>query len=51
MKWQTKVHQGVKQNSSGVKHFLKGVKKNLGAGGLTPLNPPPRKSAYGNNVN
>ena len=34
MKWQTKVHRGgeggVKQNSSGVKHFLEGVKKNLG---------------------
>ena len=44
MKWQTKVRQGVKRNSSGVKHFLKGVKKNLG--GLTPPNPPPRKSVH-----
>ena len=34
MKWQTKVRQGVKRNSSGVKLFLEGVKKNLG--GLTP---------------
>ena len=42
MKWQTKVRQGVKRNSSGVKHFLKGVKKNLG--GLTPLTP--QKSAH-----
>ena len=38
MKWQTKVRKGVKRNSSRVKHFLKGVEKNLG--GLTPLTPP-----------
>ena len=33
MKWETKVHQGgggVKQHSSGIKHFLKRVKKTLG---------------------
>ena len=32
MKWQTNQSApgGVKQNSSGVKHFLEGVKKNLG---------------------
>ena len=35
--------RGVKQLSSGVKHFLKGVKKNLG-GGFNPLTP--RKSAH-----
>ena len=29
---------GVERNSSGVKHFLKGAKKNLG--GFNPLNPP-----------
>ena len=32
------MRQGVKRNSSGIKHFLKGVMKNLG--GLTPLTPP-----------
>ena len=37
---------GVEQNSRGVKHFLKRVKKNLG--GLTPLTP--RKSAHGDKV-
>ena len=35
---------GVKRHSSGVKHFPKGVKKNLG-GGLTAPNPS-RKSAH-----
>ena len=48
MKWQTKVcwGGGVEQNSRGVKHFLKRVKKNLG--GFNPPNPPPppRKSAH-----
>ena len=34
---------GVEQNSRGVKHFLKGVKKNLR--GFNPPNPP-RKSAH-----
>ena len=29
----------VRQNSGGVKHFLEGVKKNLG--GFNPPNPPP----------
>ena len=39
MKWQTKVRQGAKQNFSGVKHFLEGVKENLR--GVYPPNPPP----------
>ena len=34
-----KCARGVKQNSSGVKHFLEGVKKNLG--GFNPPYPPP----------
>ena len=42
---QTKVRRGggVKRHFSGVKHFLKGFKKNLG-GFITPS--PPRKSAH-----
>ena len=44
MKWQTKVRQGVKRNSSGVKLFLEGVKKNLG--GLTPPENPPMAANY-----
>ena len=33
LKCQTKVRQGVKRHSSGVKYFLKGAKKNVGGGG------------------
>ena len=39
----------VKRHSSGVKHFLKGVKKNLG-GGLTPLTPPENPPMYKRSV-
>ena len=41
-----KFARGVEQNSRGVKHFLKGIKKNLG--GLTPPPNPPRKSDHDN---
>ena len=40
-----KCAKGVKQHSSGVKHFLRRVKKNLG--GFNPPNLLPRKSTHG----